>query len=335
MTDYFIWIGIVICLAHSAMFSGLNLAFFSISRLRLETEASAGNVAAAKIMTLRSDSNFLLTTILWGNVGINVLLTLLSNSVLTGVSAFAFSTVLITFAGEIAPQAYFSRRALKMASIFTPVMRFYQILFYPVAKPSAWMLDMWLGTEGITFLREKQLKGVIEKHMEDDTAEIDEIEGRGALNFLDIDDVPISDEGEIVDPTSVIKLPCNIDLPLIPQTKEEGADEFVQNVNASGKKWVILEDLEGTPRLILDADGYLRAVLASSGNVDGYLYCHRPIIIKDPDRPLGFVMADLRRGMTEASDAAIARDVVLLWAENQKRVITGADLLGRLLQGIQ
>ncbi len=94
---------------------------------------------------MREDSNFLLTTILWGNVGINVLLTLLSNSVMAGVVAFAFSTVVITFAGEIMPQAYFSRRAMRMASLLSPVLRFYQYVLYPVAKPSAWMLDKWLG----------------------------------------------------------------------------------------------------------------------------------------------------------------------------------------------
>lgn len=71
-------------LCQSAMFSGLNLALPGISRLRLEVEASAGNAAAVRILTLRKDVNFLLTTILWGNVDINVLLTLLSNSVMAG-----------------------------------------------------------------------------------------------------------------------------------------------------------------------------------------------------------------------------------------------------------
>lgn len=32
-TDVIIWIGIVICICHSAVFSGLNLAFFSMCRL--------------------------------------------------------------------------------------------------------------------------------------------------------------------------------------------------------------------------------------------------------------------------------------------------------------
>jgi len=35
-----IWIGIAFCISQSAMFSGLNLAFFSISKLRLEIETT-------------------------------------------------------------------------------------------------------------------------------------------------------------------------------------------------------------------------------------------------------------------------------------------------------
>lgn len=58
------WLGILFCISQSAMFSGLNLAFFSLSRLQLEVEVSQGNQAAEKILNMREDSNFLLTTIL-------------------------------------------------------------------------------------------------------------------------------------------------------------------------------------------------------------------------------------------------------------------------------
>jgi CBS domain containing-hemolysin-like protein len=85
-----IWFGILFCITQSAMFSGLNLAFFSVSRLRLEIEAAKDNHHARKILAMRTDANYLLTTILWGNVSINVLLTLLSNSVMAGVTAFFF-----------------------------------------------------------------------------------------------------------------------------------------------------------------------------------------------------------------------------------------------------
>ena len=93
--DGFVWLGILFCLSQSAMFSGLNLAMFGVSRLRLEVEASTGNKDAKKILAMRRDSNFLLTTVLWGNVAINVLLTLLSDSVMTGISTFLFSTLLM------------------------------------------------------------------------------------------------------------------------------------------------------------------------------------------------------------------------------------------------
>ncbi|NIQ31706.1 MAG: DUF21 domain-containing protein, partial [Acidobacteria bacterium] len=84
-TEIATWAGIAFCLSQSAMFSGLNLAFFSVSRLQLEAEAEQGNAAALRVLRLRDDANFLLCTILWGNVSVNVLLALLSESVLAGV----------------------------------------------------------------------------------------------------------------------------------------------------------------------------------------------------------------------------------------------------------
>ena len=80
-TNVALWIGIAFCIVQTGIFSGLNLALFSVSRLRLEIEAAGGNGDAVKMLSLRADSNFTLATILWGNVATNVLLTLLSESV--------------------------------------------------------------------------------------------------------------------------------------------------------------------------------------------------------------------------------------------------------------
>ena len=175
LTSPFIWLCIGLCITQSAMFSGLNLAVFSISRLRLEIEASSGDKDALKVLEMRKDCNFILSTILWGNVGINVLLALLSNSVLTGLFAFLFSTVVITFFGEILPQAYFSRNALRMASLFYPVLKIYQIILYPVTKPTAKILDWWLGEEGIQYFRERDFRQMIKKHIEADEADVDDL----------------------------------------------------------------------------------------------------------------------------------------------------------------
>src|SRR5271166_5868643 len=45
-----LWIGIGFCIAQTGIFSGLNLAIFSVSRLRLEVEATGGNGEAAKLI---------------------------------------------------------------------------------------------------------------------------------------------------------------------------------------------------------------------------------------------------------------------------------------------
>jgi metal transporter CNNM len=186
----FTWIGIGLCLSQSAMFSGSNLAFFSISKLRLELEVGKNDKHALRVLALREDSNFLLVTILWGNVAVNVLLALLSGSLLVGVAAFLFSTVVITIVGEIIPQAYFSRNALKMASLFSPFIRFYQLLLYPVAKPTALILDKWLGKEAVTYFEENDLRELITMHMDSLETDIERMEGKGALNFLALDDTP-------------------------------------------------------------------------------------------------------------------------------------------------
>ncbi|WP_185235367.1 DUF21 domain-containing protein [Teredinibacter franksiae] len=332
--DLWTWLGIIFCLTQSAMFSGLNLAFFSLNRLQLEVKASDGNKAAATVLQMRQDSNFLLTTILWGNVGINVILTLLSDSVMAGISAFAFSAVFITVFGEITPQAYFSRHALKTASFLAPALRFYQILLFPVAKPCALILDLWLGKEGITYMRERDLRQVIKKHMEAEEAEVDAIEGIGALNFLQIDDIPVSKEGEVVDPESVIQLPTRLDLPILPEFGSSPDDPFLQKIQQSGHKWIVIVNEQQQPLLVLDADGFLRTALFSqAADFQPYDYCHRPILVTDPELPLGDVLGLFKKTRDALCDNVIDNDILLLWG-SQRRIITGADILGRLLKGI-
>ena len=131
------------------MFAGLTLAIFSLSQLRLQLEADAGNADAARVLELRKNSNQILATVIWGNVSTNVLLTLLSDAVLAGLSAFFFSAVVITLLCEIIPQAYFSRNALRMTARFLPFLNFYRAALYPLTKPTAILLDWWLGIEGM------------------------------------------------------------------------------------------------------------------------------------------------------------------------------------------
>ncbi|MGB5227067.1 MAG: DUF21 domain-containing protein [Eudoraea sp.] len=335
MGNSLIWAGIFFCVTQSAIFSGLNLAFFSLTRLRLEIAAEdAKSTRAIKVLNMRKDSNFLLTTILWGNVGINVLLTLLTDSVLAGVASFAFSTGVITFFGEIIPQAYFSRNALRMASGLAPILKFYQILLYPIAKPCALILDAWLGKESISYFSEENIKLFIRKHIEDTKSEIDEIEGTGAINFLSLDDNKIIEEGEIINPLSIISLKEKNGELIFPDYSATQENEFVNRIDRSGEKWIIFTNELEEPKLVLDADGFLRDITFSKNRESIKTFCHVPVVIVDENVNLGKIIKMLKFNLEKNSDNPIDLDVVLFWTEENKRIITGADLFGRLLNGI-
>lgn len=333
MHDTVIWVLIVFCIIHSGMFSGLNLALFSLSRMSLEIAAEDGDERARRVLQLRMNSNFLLTTILWGNVAVNTLLTLLSDSVLAGLGAFAFSTVGITMFGEIIPQAYFSRHALRIGAFFVPVLRLYQFILYPVAKPSAMLLDLMLGREGVTYLRERDLRAVVQKHMKASEADLHRREGIGILNYLMLDDLPVADEGEPIHPESIVTLPTQVDLPILPSFGTDSGDEFVRQIQRSGHKWIVLMDEIGDPRLVLDCDMFIRGLYEFGAEFNGYEACHRPIIVTDPKTHLGKLLPRFVVHPKHKEDDVIDRDIILLWSVD-RRIITGADILGRLLRGI-
>jgi hypothetical protein len=331
--DLALLVGIFFCLTQSAVFSGLTLGLFGLSRLKLEIEVESGNQAAAAVLDLRRDANLLLTTLLWGNVSINVLLTLLTDSVLTGLWAFFFSSVCITLFGEILPQAYFSRNALRMGILLVPVIKFYKFILYPVSKPSALLLDNWLGKEGVLYFKEEDIRIMLQKHMESRESDIGRMEGTGALNFLSIDDLPVGDEGEVVDPVSIIPLETEYDLPVFPPFQRTPEDPFLLQVQQSGKKWVIITSVDGKPRLVLNADLFLREALFGVEPFIPYSYCHRPIVVSDSATPLGEVIQKLRVHPEHSEDDVIDNDLILCW-DKKRRIITGADILGRLLRGI-
>ncbi len=63
-------------------------------------------------------------------------------------------------------------------------------------------------------------------------------------------------------------------------------------------------------------------------------FCHRPIIIRDSKISLGETITRLKVHPERLDDDVIDEDIIVFWSDTQRRVITGSDLLGRLLRGI-
>lgn len=327
------WIGILFCLSQSAILSGLNLGLFARSKLELQVAAKKGDPRAERVLRLREDSNFALVTILWSNVAVNVLLALLSGSVLGGVAAFFFSTVIITIFAEIIPQSYFSRHAMKVASTLFPLLRVYQFLAWPVARPTAWVLDRWLGNEAVRFFPEKDLHQVLKMHMEATDNDIARVEGQGARNFLELDDISMRDEGELVDADSIIPVTFDGDRPRFPALSASRDDPFLKRLSRSAQGWAVLVDEQRRPRKVLRPAQFIQALFFNEAGFDPHHHCHQPVVVYDPAKKLGELIPQLKVHPASMGDTMPGDDVILLWSDNP-RIVTGTDLLGRLLRGV-
>ena len=163
--------------------------------------------------------------------------------------------------------------------------------------------------------------------------EIESTQGKGILNFLVLDDLLLIETGEPVNPNSIIQLEFIDNKPTFPLITASTSDSFLKKITLSGMKWIIIVDQLNEPRIALNADEFLRGVFLEKGNINPLNYCHRPIILTKSGLSLGEVLPRLKVHPQRSDDTVIDEDLILYWGE-EKRVITGADILGRLMKGI-
>lgn len=133
---------------------------------------------------------------------------------------------------------------------------------------------------------------------------------------------------------SIVTLPNIKQRPALPRFERSPTDPFLRQLDASRKKWVIIIDDSGQPGWVLDVDQFLRRdVLFNNAALDLEVYWHRPVIVSDMNTRLDDVMGRLKVRQKHPEDDVIDNDLILVWGK-QKRIITGSDILGRLLRGI-
>jgi hypothetical protein len=160
------------------------------------------------------------------------------------------------------------------------------------------------------------------------------LEATGVQNFLDLDDVPVTEEGEPIHAQSIISLPLESGRCVLPKFSHSPDDPFLQRVNASGKKWIIVTDRSGEPAFVLDSHHFLRDALFHEDAKSNHGTCwHRPVIVRDMGTRLGEIIGCLKVVQERPDDDVVDNDLILVWGA-ERRIITGSDLLGRLLRGI-
>jgi len=120
---------------------------------------------------------------------------------------------------------------------------------------------------------------------------------------------------------------------VLPKFERSPGDPFLRRVDASGKKWIIVTDLDGEPAFVLDSHHFLRDALFNQLGSAPTAYWHRPLVVRDMQTKLGDIIGRMKVSPERPDDDVIDHDLILVWG-TQRRIITGADLLGRLLRDI-
>uniref|UniRef100_A0A8C1N9T0 Metal transporter n=1 Tax=Cyprinus carpio TaxID=7962 RepID=A0A8C1N9T0_CYPCA len=195
-----LWFQIILItglLVLSGMFSGLNLGLMALDPMELRIVQSCGTSKekkyARKIEPIRSKGNYLLCSLLLGNVLVNTTLTILLDDLIgSGLGAVVASTVGIVIFGEIVPQALCSRHGLAVGANTIVLTKFFMLLTFPLSFPVSKLLDCILGQEiGTVYNREKlvEMLKVTEPYNDLVKEELNIIQGALELRTKTVEDV--------------------------------------------------------------------------------------------------------------------------------------------------
>jgi metal transporter CNNM len=166
-------VAIGICLTLSAFFSGLTLGLMSLDVMGLQIVIESGNreeaskqerrdaELAQNIVPFRKRGNLLLCTLLFGNVAVNCILSIVMADLTSGPAGFLISTLAIVILGEVLPQAVCSRHPLAIGSACIPIVYIFVIVTFVISYPMSLMLDAMLGEDMGTVYSRNQLKGLL------------------------------------------------------------------------------------------------------------------------------------------------------------------------------
>lgn len=133
----------LVLLALSAMASGSEVAFFSLSRSDMEELESSSDISSKRVLELLDNPDRLLATILVTNNMVNICLVIVVTQlvgeifIFSGVWEFVFNTIVITFLlllfGEIMPKVMSQSNPVKFSRLISMPLKFLRWLVYPLA----------------------------------------------------------------------------------------------------------------------------------------------------------------------------------------------------------
>ncbi|KAF3933738.1 hypothetical protein ABW19_dt0205634 [Dactylella cylindrospora] len=168
---FWVYLGVsVFLVVLGGVFAGLTLGLMGQDEIYLQVIAQSGEDREQKharkvLRLLKRGKHWVLVTLLLGNVITNETLPIvLDRSLGGGWPAVLSSTVLIVIFGEIIPQSVCVRYGLAIGAYFSPFVLALMFIMYPVAYPTALLLDYILGEDHGTTYKKAGLKTLVTLH---------------------------------------------------------------------------------------------------------------------------------------------------------------------------
>ena len=162
-----IYIYLLITMAFSAFFSGMEIAFVSIDKLRFEMERKPGPISGIIAYFLHNPNNFISTMLVGNNIALviygilmaqliedNLLSGLVSNHFVLVLLQTVISTLIILVTGEFLPKNLFKIDPNLMLRIFAIPLFICYVILFPISKFASCLSYVFLRIFGLKVNKE-------------------------------------------------------------------------------------------------------------------------------------------------------------------------------------
>ncbi|MCI1648116.1 MAG: hemolysin family protein [Bacteroides sp.] len=166
-----IYIYLLITMAFSAFFSGMEIAFVSVDKLRFELDRKAGMSSRIFSYFFRNSNNFISTMLVGNNVALviygilmariidtHLFLGTISNSFLRVSVETIISTLIILVTGEFLPKTLFKINPNVTLRIFVFPLSICYVILYPISKFASGLASIFLRLFGMKVNKEVSAK---------------------------------------------------------------------------------------------------------------------------------------------------------------------------------